>query len=181
MKKIEVELEGISPLLVNRFLDKQISEKAKKHSAESMDSPVSEKLYLLNNKPYLPARYFEASLIEAGKQFKIAGKNRATYSKYLGATIRIDPEAILLAPNKYEVYSIAGVNPMTKGRIMIHRPRFEKWGCKFVIVCEEDNIEVDTVQRILEFAGRFVGVGDWRPDKKGRFGKYRIVQFKEVN
>ena len=177
MKKIKVEIEGIAPLLINRFLDKQISEKIKKRNAEVKEIPVEEKLYEINGKPYIPARYFEACLIEAGKQQKIAGKGKATYSKYIGATVSIEEEAILLKPGNWKPFTISAVNPMTRGRMMVTRPKFDKWGCSFTIICEDDDIAIDTMEKILAYGGSFVGVGDWRPDKKGKFGKFRIVRF----
>jgi hypothetical protein len=181
MKKINVKVEGTSPLLINRFLDKQIADKAKKRSAEQKDIPAEEKLYLLNGKPYIPARYFEGCLVDAAKQFKIAGKNKATYSKYVGATVSIEPEAIAIAPAKWEPFTIAAVNPMTAGRMMVTRPRFDKWGAEFQIICEDDDVAVDTMEQILAEGGKFTGIGDWRPAKKGKFGKFRIVEFKEAD
>jgi hypothetical protein len=179
MKTINIEIEGVSPLLMNRFMDKQISEKTKKRAGEMKDMDVTDKLYVLNGKPYVPARYLEASLIEAAKQQKIAGKGKATYSKYVGATIHVEPEAVILEPGKWEPFSIAAVNPMTKGRMIVVRPRFNEWGLSFSIVCEDDDISTDTIEKILTYAGQFVGIGDWRPDKKGKFGKFRIVSCKE--
>jgi len=180
MKTINVKIEGISPLLMNRFLDKQIAAGAKKRSGEQKELPAEEKLYILDNKPYIPARYFEGCLIDASKQFKIQGKQKATYSKYVGATVRIEPEAITIKSGKWEPFTISAVNPMTKGRMMVTRPMFNEWVCEFQIICEDDEVSVDTMERILEQAGRFTGIGDWRPQKKGKYGRFRIVEFKEA-
>lgn len=180
MKKIEIEIEGTSSLLMNRFRDKQISEKTKKRAGEQKEMDVNEKLYENNGKPYIPARYLEGCMIEAAKQQKIVGKGKATYSKYVGATIHIEPEAILLDPGKWQPYTIAAVNPMTKGRMVVTRPRFDSWSLSFSVICEDDDISVDTVEKILTYGGQFVGIGDWRPDKKGKFGKFRIVSCKEI-
>jgi len=180
MKEIKIKIEGVSPLLVNRFLDSQIVDKIKKRTGEQKGIPPKDKLYEVNGKPYLPARYFEACLIEAAKQFKIAGKGKSTYSKYIGATVHIEPEALMLSPNQWEPYTIAAVNPNTRGRMLVTRPRFNEWGTEMTVTCEEDSISTDTIQRIMEYAGRFVGVGDWRPEKKGKFGKFRLVSVKEV-
>jgi hypothetical protein len=178
MKNIKVEVEGTTPLLMNRFLDKQIAEKIKKRNAEVKEIPVEEKLYTIKGKPYIPARYFEACMIEAAKQQKIAGKGKSTYSKYVGATVSVKEEAILIEPGDWEPFVISAVNPMTRGRMIVTRPRFNKWGCSFTVVCEDDDIAVDTMEKILAYGGNFVGIGDWRPDKKGKFGKFRIAEFK---
>ena len=116
----------------------------------------------------------------AAKQFKIAGKQKATYSKYVGATIRIAPEAILIQPGKWEPFSISAVNPTTKGRMMVSRPQFSEWKLEFEILCEDEDISVDTMEKITEQAGKFTGIGDWRPQKKGPYGRFRIVKFEEA-
>lgn len=182
MKTINMKIEGTSPLLINRFLEKGFGDKVKKRSAETKSIDPKDKLYVLGDgTPYIPSRYLEACLIDAAKQFKIAGKNKATYSKYVGATVRIEPEAIAINPAKWEPFTIAAVNPMTAGRMMVTRPRFNKWGAEFQIICEDDDVAVDTIEQIMAQGGKFTGIGDWRPAKKGKFGKFRIVEFKEAD
>jgi hypothetical protein len=180
MKKISVKIEGTSPLLMNRFLDKSIKDASKKDSGEKKHLPVEEKLYVVDGKPYVPSRYLLGALVDAAKQFKIAGKQKATYSKYVGSTIRVEPEAILISPGKWEPFSISAVIPATKGRVMVTRPQFNKWSLDFEILCEDEDISVDTMEKITEQAGKFTGIGDWRPQKKGPYGRFRIVKFEET-
>lgn len=181
MKKIKVEIEGTSSLIMNRFLDKSIADKIKKRSAEVTRIPTEEKIYYTGDKkPYVPSIYIEGCLRESAKQFKIAGKGKATYSKYVGATVSVEPGAIVLDPGKWEPFTIATVNPNTKGRVLTTRPVFNRWSLSFEIICEDDDIAVSTIQDILEYGGKFVGIGDWRPEKKGKYGKFRIVSIKEV-
>ena len=180
MLKVNVEIKGISPLLVNRFRDKTIEGKSKKRTGATIDEEIENKLWIHNKEISIPGVYIRNSLIEAGKQFKIVGKGKATYSKLIGATVEVNPEKITLKPQKYEVFSIAAVNPSTKGRVMTHRPRFNEWNLNFEIVLNDDGIPTEVINEELEYAGRYVGIGDWRPAKKGMFGKFMITSFKEV-
>ena len=53
----------------------------------------------------------------------------------------------------------------------------------FCIVCceiDEEQIEVPVMKELFDIAGRIVGIGDWRPAKKGRFGKFQVTNWKEV-
>lgn len=180
MKKYKIKVEGISPLLINRFIDTQIDSKSKLRTGSMKDMPTEEKLYLDDGKPYLPSVYFRNSIIEAGKQFKITGKGKSNYSKLIGATVDIFPGIILLNPNKWKPFRISAVNPMTKGRMMVTRPQFEKWGCEFEIILNDDGIEGSVIKEIADHAGKYVGIGDWRPQKKGMYGKFHITSFQEV-
>lgn len=184
--KINVKVEGTSPLLYNRFIDSEIDVTVKKRTGKAKGVPVEEKLYTLEDDgqvgsptPYIPAIYFRNTMIEAGKQFSVVGKGKATYSKLIGSTVDVLPEKI---PNnhKWDVLRIAAVNPNTKGRVMTERPKMDTWGCEFTIVLDDDSINADTIIEILEHAGKYVGIGDWRPAKKGRYGKFKVVEFKEV-
>ena len=87
---------------------------------------------------------------------------------------------MVLTKQKYDIFRISGVNPNTKGRIMISRPRFLEWGLKFELICDDDNIPEKVIEAALILGGKSVGIGDWRPDKKGRFGKFEVRKFKEV-
>ena len=181
MNKIEVEVTGTGELLMNRFIDTQIDSKSKKRTGSLKESDVTDKLYLDDGKPYIPSVYFRNCLIEAGKQFKITGKGKSNFSKLIGATVDIETGIIKIKSKEgYDVFRISAVNPMTKGRMMVSRPRFKDWSCKFTIVLNDDGIEPNTIKEILDHAGKYVGIGDWRPEKKGMYGKFIVVSFKEV-
>jgi hypothetical protein len=114
MKIITVEVESISPLLMNRFRDSQIEGASKKRTGAQKEMVVEDKLYLTGkNEPYIPANYFRGSIVQASKSFKIAGKGKSTYSSLVGSSINIIPEAIVITGG-YVPYRIAAVNPMTK-------------------------------------------------------------------
>ena len=72
------------------------------------------------------------------------------------------------------------VIPSTKGRVMRYRPIFKKWKLEFNIDIE-DEIDPNAVKEALEIAGKYVGIGDWRPEKKGKYGKFQVTSFQEVN
>lgn len=176
--KINVKVEGISPLLMNRFRDKSIDSESKKRTGSMEKGDIEDKLYQIEGKNYIPAVYFRNSLVESSKQFKIIGKGKSTYSKLVGATVEVIPEMIPLNES-YEAFKIAGVNPMTKGRMMVTRPRFNKWSAEFQIILNDDGIPKSVMNEILEQSGHYVGIGDWRPEKKGMFGKFMVTLFKE--
>jgi hypothetical protein len=69
---------------------------------------------------------------------------------------------------------------MTKGRMMVIRPRFNKWSVQFEIILNDEGVPKEVINEILEHAGKYVGIGDWRPEKKGMFGKFMITSFQEV-
>ena len=46
------------------------------------------------------------------------------------------------------------------------RPRFDKWSIEGTIVVWDDQITEGALREILDYAGRYKGLGDWRPGGK---------------
>ena len=56
-------------------------------------------------------------------------------------------------------------------KVMRARPLFLRWGCSFTLGYMEDLIDAQDVRRIVEHAGRVVGIGTYRP----RFGRFEVA------
>lgn len=175
---IKVKIQGTTPLLMNRFRDVQIEGKSKKVTGARSESDIEDKLYIQDGKVCLPSVYLKNCISEAAKQFKIVGKGKSTYSKLVASTVDVSPFMIELDADKYEIFRISAVNPMTKGRMMTERPKFEKWSAEFEIILNDEAVPMGVMNEILIQAGKYVGIGDWRPEKKGMFGKFMITSFK---
>ena len=186
MKRYTVELRGVTPYLMSRFdmaalegttKKKSGSPNTKEHLLEEYESRAYK---LPNGKYYVPSTHICGCLINAGKDIQIVGKRRSNYSKPFAASVDVEDEAIILDNQKPEMFTISGVNANTKGRVLIARPRFNKWNIKFNISCTDDQISGDAIQEGLERGGMHVGIGSWRPEKRGKFGKFTVTKFKEV-
>jgi len=180
MKTYKVTITGISPLLMNKpsTLIGDIS----KERMQKEDEPrkmAEMKLYEIDGKLYQPETHLKGSLVEAGKTQKVVGQGKATYSKIVGYAVEINPFEIVHKKQKWEVYSVLAVNPSTKGRNLLHRPMLKEWELDFEITFDDEQIPASILKDILERAGKFVGIGDWRPAKKGRFGKFQVTNWKE--
>ena len=181
MEKVNVEITGTTPILFNRFRDAAIEGKSKKRTGAMLETDIEDKLYLDDKgKTMLPSVYLKNSISEAAKQFKIVGKGKSTYSKIVASTVDVSPFMISFDCGKYDIFRISAVNPMTKGRMMTERPKFDKWKVSFEIILNDPAVPISVINEILEHAGKYVGIGDWRPEKKGMFGKFMISSFKQA-
>ena len=61
-------------------------------------------------------------------------------------------------------------------KLMRYRPIFREWGLKFTVEYADDQINRDEVIMCVENAGRLVGLGDWRPEKGGTFGRFEVAE-----
>ena len=135
MKTYKTTIKGISPLLMNRpsAMIGDIS-KDKKPFEDNPKGQAEIKLYINDKgKLYQPSTHLYGALIEAGKQKKVVGKGKATYSKIVGYAVQIEPYEIEHKNQHWEVFSVLAVNPSTKGRNLLHRPRLKEWELSFTI------------------------------------------------
>jgi len=181
MKKYKVQIKGITPLLQNKPEEYGFDEQwIEKKATTDWEKDALKKLYMTNNGTiYQPGEHIEQSIIEAGKKIKLKGAGRSTYSKLFGSMISIEDYEIPHENPNYEIHKSLVVIPATKGRVMRYRPIFKNWSLTFNILFE-DEIQASVIKEALEIAGKYSGIGDWRPSTKGKFGKFQVTSFQEV-
>lgn len=52
------------------------------------------------------------------------------------------------------------------------RPYFDNWSAEGSIIVTDEQITSDALSQILSYAGRYKGIGDWRPSSKQSPGPY---------
>ncbi|UCD07260.1 MAG: hypothetical protein JSW41_05560 [Candidatus Aenigmatarchaeota archaeon] len=177
MYEVEVEIEGIRPLLQHRFPDVGEAEKKSKKKTGSIDySLEAEKSAYRDEKGnlYQPSTHIEGALVKGAVNFQITGKGKKTYKDLVKATVFVEPEAIPHEIQDYEIDSRPVV--IQRARVVRYRPRLDEWKLKFKIQVRDDQLPKEVLKEILEYAGNNVGIGDYRP----RFGTFMVTSFKEV-
>jgi len=179
-KYVEVTIKGISPLLMNRPDMLEFQDKAKKKQAgvDILEKQFETKQYKTSDgELFTPDTHIKGTMMEAGKTFKVSSKGKATYSKIVGYGVVIKPAQIIHKMQELEKHIVLAVNPSTKGRNPVCRPMLPTWELDFTIEYDADEIPFGTLKEILDYAGRKIGIGDWRPAKKGTFGKFIVTRF----
>ena len=175
--KIHIEIQGIRPLLMNKFPDETFEAEAKTKTrigAVKSDDP-KEKLYILpDGTIYQPAEHILRSMVKAATNFRVGGKGKKTYKDIILSSTIISPECIPHKNQRWTIDKRSVVIPATRGRLMRLRPRFDKWSLEFDLELLEAQIDEEAVKKILDYAGSNVGIGDYRP----RFGGFIVTQFK---
>jgi hypothetical protein len=73
-------------------------------------------------------------------------------------------------------------NGASEVAVCINRPRIPKWELAFTVKFDDKrNVDEKTLQSLVETAGRQVGLGDWRPAKRGRFGRFTVVKMEVLD
>ena len=188
MQSISVTIEGTTPLLCNRFTDEAqmaATDGTRLSAVGDKGSPQEQarsRLYIGHDgKPMVPQPNLFRCLIDAGKFFKNGrGKVTTQKSSLIPACVEIEGlEVPIRHKEPWSVDTRAVRIPSTGGRILCHRPCFHDWKLAFALKVDTDLISLKLVREIVDAAGKRVGLGDFRPDCKGPFGKFVVTQWKE--
>jgi len=188
MKTINIRIEGITPLLCNKFTDAAqmaATNGTRLSLVGDRGTPreqAAAKLYIGHDgKPMIPQPNLFRCLIDAGKFFK-HGKSKITTQKssLIPACVEIDGlELPLEHKEPWTVDTRAVRIPSTGGRILCHRPCFHDWKLSFTAQVDVQLLPIRLFRELVDTAGKRVGLGDFRPDRKGPFGKFVVTQWEE--
>ena len=66
--------------------------------------------------------------------------------------------------------------------MMKWRAQFDKgWEMTVPAKLDKDHLSVAQLASLLERAGTTVGIGEWRPEREGKFGKFRLMEISEID
>ena len=188
MKTIQVEIRGVTPLLIHRFGEEAQADARVRREQIKQRDPREEATKVAYIAPdgtyYFNAFAIPSAMANAGANHKMRG-TRKTLRFIVPSAVRMGSDTVTIlngtGPAKsFEVDSRPVTIPATKGRVMRHRPRFDAWGARFDLTVNEDLLAVDSAHQLLNEAGQSIGIGDFRPEKRGPFGTFRVVKFQEV-
>jgi hypothetical protein len=125
-----------------------------------------------------------SSLIAAGQFVRLEGRRQISTAKSttLPAFLTLLDSTLALPHQQWEVDMRGGVNPGAGGgAVCIVRPRFDKWGFEVNVLIENEEIDEALIRELFDKAGVRMGLGDFRPARKGTFGKFRVVCWERVS
>lgn len=185
--RIKVEIEGITPLICNKFTDAaaMAASDGSRGSSAAADrgSPqeiAESKLYVgLNGKPMIPQPNLLRCLVEGGSFTKI-GKKQVTTQKSSMMYACVGVEAVeipIKSKGGWKTDTRPVRIPSTGGRILAHRPCFDDWKLSFEVELDTSIIGAKLFRQIVDDAGKRVGLGDFRPQCKGPFGRWVVTKW----
>ena len=184
MKKYKVKIKGVTPYMQHRMDDQKLEdwEKNRKLIIERDDISKEDNIraefhaYSDGKGFYIPAEHIKGSLIGGGAMVKAkVGNTRKSMKNIVAGMFFIEEEKLRL-PKEYTIDKRSAVNNNIKARIIVVRPKWEKWKTEFVLRVDNDTITTETVKEILKNAGQYIGIGSFRPTKNGSFGRYDVQQ-----
>lgn len=197
-----VYLMGETPIIVHAWSQKALEEMVAKQMGQKMPqtnrSPVEDfksSLYHLNDGAYgFPATGIKRALVSAcssmnkeisqtlvRQAFFISGEEGTSKSGLSGLE---SPMQLLRvhSPNPPRMREDAvRVGPFGNRKATVtYRAEFSPWAMRFNLVYNALVVTPSTVAAIVDTAGFAVGLGEWRQEKGGIYGQYRLADKKET-
>jgi len=186
---LSVPILGTSPLLMHRFSEK--SKRAMLDAMQGRRSPREPKdpeaeyeasIYWLDDNRFgFPSIAFKAATVGAarfyGNSVKMTELRQSLF--FLGEMGKSDT---------MQMFEIVGEPIMREDVVRVsrggtdlrYRPEFTEWSSTLTIVYVKSMLTRDSVVSLVDAGGLGVGVGEWRPEKNGDFGTYKVDPTREV-
>jgi hypothetical protein len=173
MKSVEVTVKGISPLLMHRNPIEPVEMIEKKTREEQAE--IAAYRVPGTNELYIAGSSIQSALVVGAVYSK--GKGRASLQKQTAACVMVTPEYAGLGKKEYLIDTRWVVNPSTRGRVLRHRPRLDDWEVSFRIDYDDTLLTEVELRKIVDDTCQRVGFLDFRPAKKGPFGRSVVVHW----
>jgi len=186
MKTIHVKIKGISPLLINRFseeAEEPVKTRRGKKDYGTSRAQAEKTAYCdaRSKKLWVPTTWITGTIRSIASDYKLPGTRKSVKSVAGGVIVPTDEKAYFEEDYKLQDIEVDS-RPVViqRARIMRHRAKLESWSLSFNLQIDEEILPLDDVHQILNDSGRRSGIGDFRPQKGGPFGRFNIVKWKEV-
>lgn len=182
---IEVTVQGITPLMLHRFANDML-DKGPKTTGSKQELPPkeqAEKCLYKDDKGVciFPADNLLACFIDAGRFIKIGKRQLSTRDTTVITSFLMIIESFMpiKSAKGWRTDARGVVNQATKGRHIAYRPIFDDWKLKFTLDVDTNEATLNTVREIIDRAGKCIGIGVMRPARKGRYGQFKVIEWKE--
>lgn len=177
------KITGVSPLLQNnpaQMLTRDDKPKARTLKPAPEEDAAASAYSDGNGGFYHPAEAFRQALKGGAKGMKAGKMSAVTLCKGVFETHErvelLDPETEDPL-TEYEIDIRRAV--IQKQGIPRARAKFPTWMCYLELEFDNVFLSTEQVELFLNRAGKLIGVGDYRPDKSGPFGRFK-AQFIDV-
>jgi hypothetical protein len=194
IRHITIDVKGVSPLLQNRkslMLDRVKRPELNKQRGENY-TDLENRTWKLKahindqNHVYCPGEWFKRTIMATQKRGKYPLQPPGSRSKnqtmlpYFISGLFIEDSEILINKNPITEKDLlpfeSVVTPPGQGSVICIRPMIkDPWYLNVNITIIDDAISEKCVFDVMNWCGLYMGIGDFRPQNGGNFGRFEIT------
>jgi hypothetical protein len=192
---LRVPIRGTSPLLMHNFSEKAKREmldraQGKKAVREPKDprAEYEAAFYRIHDEDGadrygFPVTAFKAATVGAarfyGKNVKMTELRQFMF--FRGILTKGDPQQLVEIHGEPQMREdVVRLGGMAKSADLRYRPEFREWTASLQITYVTSSLSRSSVLSLIDAGGMGIGVGEWRPEKRGEFGTYEVDQTREI-
>lgn len=180
MRQVQITLCGLSAYVMNNPASMISGAGGKKRVIPTPEEEAESKCYWLDNAHSslcVPATHVHGSFIRGSARYKV---DKQSFWSILVGACHVEPEFIPLNTPDYKIDNRTVI--IQKNRIFRARPKVMcPWEITFELHFDPEWLPLEVVHKtlpeVIKTAGNLIGIGDWRTEKKGPFGKYYLKRF----
>jgi hypothetical protein len=182
IETVNVTLIGDTPLIVHRWsekakkqmLDKQMKKASAGKEAKDPERDFRESLYVLEDGTYgFPIIGFKAAAVTActsiGSMTKVAARQ----------AFHVDGEFAVIEGDEPQMREDMVRVGMGTADIR-YRGEFKNWWTTISVKFNANVMSAEQILNLMQTAGFAVGVGEWRPEKDGQYGRFHVASAAEM-
>lgn len=190
-----VPIVGTSPLIVHNFSEKSkrqmLDAQQGKKNLKQVRDPQAEyeaAFYRIANEDGIdgygfPVTAFKAATVGAarfyGKTVKMTELRQFMFMR--GILTKADPQQLFeIKGEPHMREDIVRLGGMSRSADLRYRPEFSDWSTVLTVTYVTSSLSRSSVLSLIDAGGLGIGVGEWRPEKRGEFGTFQIDQTKDV-
>lgn len=176
MKSLRVTITGLAPLLMNSW------HHGAEERANKLQSPKEQAeacaYRTAKGELFVPGFNLQRAFVSGATFSK--GKGRGSLQKNVAGGLLVREVEIGLGQKEYVIAMHRVVIPATKGAVTKYRPRIDTWTLVFSIDYDETLLNRTQIEQVISDTGMRVGILDFRPEKKGPFGRFKIERVEDT-
>lgn len=188
---VRVPVVGTMPLIVHNFsakakrqmLDAQQGRKSPKETRDPQ-AEYEAAFYRTKDGYGFPVTAFKAATVGAarfyGKDVRMTDLRQFVFMR--GDISPNDPQAlveIIGTPRMRE--DVVRLGGPSRSADLRYRPEFSEWSTWLEVTYIKSSLSRSSLLSLIDAGGMGVGVGEWRPEKRGEFGTYQVDASREID
>lgn len=174
-------LKSVSPYGQSRNYEMDVPKKEKESAKDREERTWRNRLHVTpEGNVFIPPMSFKNCIAEAAKYLSVSipGKGKSTYTKHFEAGVLVtDPLVLNVKAENVDGIWLFVPSSGRRGdgsRVWKRFPVLQKWEGKVEFLIFDETITKEVFQYHLEQAGKFIGIGFFRPRNNGYYGRFSV-------
>lgn len=187
-----VPITGTAPLIMSKFSEKAKrkmldAQQGRKHLKElrNPEDEYERSMYRYSDGGYgFPATGFKLATVSAARFYgkDVSMKGLLQFMFFTGEFSDVEGQQLVRIDGEPKMREdMVRLSGPSRSADLRYRAEFRDWSARLEVTYVTSSLSRESVLSLIDAGGMGVGVGEWRPERKGDFGTYTIDETRTVD